>query len=59
MMEDGDEEEETEEIINQVLDEIGINLSNQLVDAPQNKVEQKVDISDSDLESRLENLKRD
>jgi charged multivesicular body protein 2A len=35
MMDDDDEEEETDNIINQVLDEIGINLNDELVDAPQ------------------------
>lgn len=34
MLDEEDEEEETDEVLNQVLDEIGINLAQQLTDAP-------------------------
>merc|ERR1719450_199769 len=40
-LEDSDAEEESEDIINQVLDEIGISFSESLVDAPTKKTEEK------------------
>eukprot|EP00027_Filamoeba_sp_ATCC50430_P003178 CAMPEP_0168556858 /NCGR_PEP_ID=MMETSP0413-20121227/9111_1 /TAXON_ID=136452 /ORGANISM="Filamoeba nolandi, Strain NC-AS-23-1" /LENGTH=214 /DNA_ID=CAMNT_0008587841 /DNA_START=75 /DNA_END=719 /DNA_ORIENTATION=- len=59
------EEEATDEVISQVLDEIGINLSSQLVDAPttatanKTKTAQKMEAAeDTDLQSRLDNLKK-
>ncbi len=54
---DVEDEEETEQIVNQVLDEIGINLDQQLVDAPgAKKVEQKQSAKDKELEARMGNL---
>lgn len=64
MTEDSDEEEETDSIVNQVLDEIGISLTKQLVDAPEKNIEhteEKIPVlegADQDLQSRLENLRR-
>jgi len=65
-LEGDNEQEETEEIIGQVLDEIGINLSSQLVDAPSNsttKVSKKEAVAstggeDLDLQARLDNLRK-
>eukprot|EP01114_Cavostelium_apophysatum_P011197 TRINITY_DN253_c0_g1_i1.p1 TRINITY_DN253_c0_g1~~TRINITY_DN253_c0_g1_i1.p1 ORF type:complete len:211 (+),score=79.08 TRINITY_DN253_c0_g1_i1:120-752(+) len=54
------EEAETEEVINQVLDEIGINLSSQLADAPTTSTKpqaQKAE-EDLDLQARLDNLRK-
>lgn len=62
-LDDEEDEKETDQIVGQVLDEIGINLNDQLVDAPV-KVEKKEepavveDKADKDLEARLNNLKR-
>jgi len=69
---DDDEEAETDNIVNQVLDEIGINLNSELVDAPQGmaaaaatatKAEPKepvaeIDSADQDLQDRLANLRK-
>ncbi|KAJ9190375.1 hypothetical protein P3X46_001587 [Hevea brasiliensis] len=68
------EEEETEELVNQVLDEIGIDINNELVNAPsaavsapaaKNKVAQAESTGtheesgiDDDLQARLDNLRR-
>jgi len=70
MYEDDNEEEETDDIVNQVLDEIGINLNSELVSTPglepvQQKEEKQPEKKlvaenevDSDLISRFNNLKR-
>eukprot|EP01116_Phalansterium_solitarium_P009283 TRINITY_DN2336_c0_g1_i1.p1 TRINITY_DN2336_c0_g1~~TRINITY_DN2336_c0_g1_i1.p1 ORF type:complete len:222 (-),score=68.86 TRINITY_DN2336_c0_g1_i1:159-824(-) len=66
------EEAETDDIVNQILDEIGINLSAQLVDAPSQAASSgpvrskqaaqaqaaPADSVDSDLEARLANLRK-
>eukprot|EP01119_Soliformovum_irregulare_P002338 TRINITY_DN12611_c0_g1_i1.p1 TRINITY_DN12611_c0_g1~~TRINITY_DN12611_c0_g1_i1.p1 ORF type:complete len:218 (-),score=66.49 TRINITY_DN12611_c0_g1_i1:95-748(-) len=61
------EEEETEEIVNQVLDDLGISLSSQLADAPTGTTTataakqpqpQAADALDSDLQARLDNLRK-
>lgn len=63
-MDDVEDEEESEQVVNQVLDEIGINLNEQLVDAPatsttqQQQVAVADDAADRELEARLNNLKR-
>ncbi|KAG0481729.1 hypothetical protein HPP92_012197 [Vanilla planifolia] len=72
-LEGDEEEEETEELVNQVLDEIGIDINSELVKAPSsavaapmkaNKVAQAETSGtddggiDSDLQARLENLRR-
>jgi charged multivesicular body protein 2A len=62
VLEQDNEEEDSEEIINQVLDEIGINLSSQMVEAPttstatQSKQKEAEDLTD--LQSRLDNLRK-
>eukprot|EP00899_Mesostigma_viride_P016372 jgi/Mesvir1/24736/Mv21999-RA.1 len=68
-----DEEEETEELVNQVLDEIGINLNQELVEAPGGRAQvatpnaaAPVPVAateepaglDKDLQARLDNLRR-
>jgi charged multivesicular body protein 2A len=60
MMDVSDEEEETESVIDQVLTEIGINLSSELGAAPSSKAPEPVEVnqSDKELEARLENLRR-
>ncbi|CAI0387440.1 unnamed protein product [Linum tenue] len=71
---DDDEEEETEELVSQVLDEIGINVNQELVNAPSSavaapaakgKVAQVESAAegedsgiDSDLQARLDNLRK-
>jgi len=66
------EQEETDELVNQVLDEIGCNLNSQLVDAPQQGVTQPAAAAarvpeamsaggeglDDDLQSRLNALRK-
>lgn len=54
----------SEEVINQVLDEIGINLTSQLTDTPSSvgtatstRANQKEAVED-DLQARLDNLKK-
>lgn len=52
---------QSEEIINQVLDEIGINLSSQLADAPTQSTATAAPAKDTaadDLEARLANLRK-
>eukprot|EP00475_Leptophrys_vorax_P009334 TRINITY_DN1618_c0_g1_i2.p1 TRINITY_DN1618_c0_g1~~TRINITY_DN1618_c0_g1_i2.p1 ORF type:complete len:151 (-),score=58.72 TRINITY_DN1618_c0_g1_i2:58-510(-) len=61
-LEDEEDEEEQEAIVGQVLDEIGINLSEEMGGAPKKKVaeaevEEEND-KDQELEARLANLKR-
>ncbi|BFZ56996.1 ESCRT-III subunit protein did4 [Savitreella phatthalungensis] len=73
-MGEGDEEEESDEILNQVLDEIGVDLNQQLADAPQGfagtaQQEKSTRVAqtagggaaggDDDLMARLNNLKGD
>ncbi|KAF3930678.1 hypothetical protein ABW19_dt0207903 [Dactylella cylindrospora] len=65
-----DEEEETDEVLNQVLDEIGVDLSNALGETPtglgtaeaqkEGRVAQAVggDADDDDLQARLDSLRR-
>ncbi|KAL8119948.1 vacuolar protein sorting-associated protein 2 homolog 1-like [Apium graveolens] len=73
-LEGDEEEEETEELVNQVLDEIGIDINNELMNAPsgsvaapaaQNKVAAQAEgagaddgVIDSDLQARLDNLRK-
>lgn len=60
-MDDVEDEEETDRVVNEVLDEIGINLDNQLVDAPSAQAQpEEIKSADADreLEARLNNLKR-
>ncbi|PHT52188.1 Charged multivesicular body protein 2a [Capsicum baccatum] len=72
-LEGDEEEEETEELVSQVLDEIGININNELVNAPSSavaapaakgKVAQAEATDhddggiDSDLQARLDNLRK-
>jgi len=59
---EAEDEEESEAILNQVLDDIHINLNSQLVNAPidpseANKAKKELD-ADSELQARLDNLKR-
>lgn len=73
MMGEEDEEGESEEILNQVLDEIGIGISSQLVSAPATGAETtkvptagaqqktavaELDSADNDLLARLDNLRK-
>ncbi|KAI4379564.1 hypothetical protein MLD38_005844 [Melastoma candidum] len=72
-LEGDEEEEETEELVNQVLDEIGIDVNQELVNAPSTAVATPAATSkvaqvetaatedsgiDSDLQARLDNLRR-
>eukprot|EP01121_Diplochlamys_sp_Union-15-3_P017986 TRINITY_DN6453_c0_g1_i1.p1 TRINITY_DN6453_c0_g1~~TRINITY_DN6453_c0_g1_i1.p1 ORF type:complete len:136 (+),score=33.84 TRINITY_DN6453_c0_g1_i1:35-409(+) len=71
MLEQDDEEEETETIINQVLDEIGIDIGQELADTPSSGAvkqparKERVAVgetelqADKDLQQRLENLRKD
>lgn len=53
------DEEEQEAIVGQVLDEIGISLNDNLVDAPKVQAQEEVvDDRDRELEARLANLKK-
>jgi len=62
MMDVSDEEAETEDVIDQVLTEIGINLSAELGAAPSSKAPEpevvEANPRDKELEARLENLRR-
>ncbi|KAJ3079316.1 hypothetical protein HDU99_011002, partial [Rhizoclosmatium hyalinum] len=68
-IEDADDETESDNIVNQILDEIGINVNASLVDAPTNKLGQKAAAvpmeepllagNDASLQERLNNLRRD
>eukprot|EP00833_Pecoramyces_ruminatium_P011307 jgi/Orpsp1_1/1185339/evm.model.c7180000093331.2 len=60
VMEEEDDEEESENIVNQIFDEIGISLNQELVDTPQTslKVSNTVD-EDQALRNRLDNLRRE
>lgn len=50
---------QTEEIVNKVLDEIGINLSASLVDAPSTATKTAAPAKEQDdLQARLDNLKK-
>jgi division protein CdvB (Snf7/Vps24/ESCRT-III family) len=60
---DDEDEEEQQAIVNQVLDEIGIHLADQLVQpnrrvAQQAEAEPEVEVHDHMLEERLANLKK-
>ena len=60
-MDDVEDEEESDAIVGQVLDEIGINLGEALVDAPGKKEKEPEVVendADKELEARLNNLKR-
>ncbi|KAF2304065.1 hypothetical protein GH714_026812 [Hevea brasiliensis] len=72
-LEGDEEEEETEELVNQVLDEIGIDINQELVNAPSSTVAApaakgkvaQVETTghydsgiDSELQARLDNLRR-
>jgi charged multivesicular body protein 2A len=58
-MDDDETELESDQIVSQVLDEIGVSLTEGLVDVPKQKEEKKdvVNQADKDLENRLNNLK--
>lgn len=57
---DGDTEEEQDELVKKVLDEIGVDLTSQLKEAPTSEpVEETADTDMSDLEKRLQNLRRE
>lgn len=60
MVDVSDEEKETEDVIDQVLTEIGINLQSELGAAPSSKAPEPIEVnqSDKELEARLENLRR-
>ncbi|KAH9244110.1 hypothetical protein BASA81_018526 [Batrachochytrium salamandrivorans] len=59
VMEDGDEEEESDRIVNEVLDEIGIGLNQSLVDAPNSKLGAKTEtVQEDDLQARLNSLRQ-
>ena len=65
VMEASDEEEEADNVLNSVLDEIGINLNGELADAPSQPVPAaaqatavKDTAADDALQARLENLRR-
>lgn len=63
MMDVSDEEAETEDVIDQVLTEIGINLSAEIGAAPSSKAPEvevgaEANPRDKELEARLENLRR-
>lgn len=49
---------QTEEVISKVLDEIGINLKNELVDAPTQKTSTATKADDAELLNRLDNLRK-
>lgn len=61
-----DAEDETDDIVNQVLDEIGVDLRQSLADAPsgiaepasEGRVAQAVGADDNDLQARLDSLRR-
>lgn len=58
-LDDMEDEEETDAIVGSVLDEIGIDLGDKMVDAPSSKQQEvELDASDKELEARLNNLKR-
>eukprot|EP01137_Pigoraptor_chileana_P019656 Opistho-2@80960 len=70
VMGDAEDDEESDLIVNKVLDEIGISLNQTLVDAPQTKTPAAAqpvaagkaavaDSADADLQARLDNLRRD
>lgn len=67
VMEEEDDEEESENIVNQIFDEIGINLNQELIDAPQGSIgvqnsklsQANAEDDDSALRSRLDNLRRE
>ncbi|KAJ3334327.1 ESCRT-III subunit protein did4 [Blyttiomyces sp. JEL0837] len=63
VVEEGDDEEESDAILNQVLDEIGISVNQQLVDAPTSKVgqtkEDALELDDAALQQRLNELRRE
>jgi charged multivesicular body protein 2A len=54
-----DDEQESEDVVNQVLEEIGIDLSQQLVSAPNNQVGPVVggEVKEDDLQARLNMLR--
>jgi charged multivesicular body protein 2A len=64
VMEDGDDEEEGEAIVNQVLDEIGISMNQKVVrvtkmaEAPTSKLKQQ-EVQQDDLQARLESLRKE
>jgi len=62
VMEEEDDEEESENIVNQIFDEIGISLNQELVDTPQTSLGTKVSNTvdeDQALRNRLDNLRRE
>ena len=62
VMEGEDDEEESDQIVSQVLDEIGINLNQSLSDAPSGKIggstAEKV-VEEDDLQARLNSLRQE
>ncbi|KAI8811728.1 chromatin modifying protein 2a [Cladochytrium replicatum] len=70
VMEDDEDEEESDRIVEQVFEEIGINLASEMVDAPTTKIGGKkistaqpqallADDDDAALQARLDNLRRE
>ncbi|KAI8924174.1 Snf7 family [Entophlyctis helioformis] len=60
VMDGDDNEEEEDQIVNQVLDEIGINLNQSLVDAPNSKLGNKAEaVEEDDLQARLNSLRQE
>jgi charged multivesicular body protein 2A len=55
-MEMEDEAEETDTVVNQILDEIGINMSSGLVDAPTGQAQVEENKNEDALATRLNNL---
>ncbi|KAF9349423.1 MAG: vacuolar sorting protein DID4 [Benniella sp.] len=58
-MEEEEDEEEEETIVNQILDEIGINLNESLVSTPGTPIAQAEGADDAKLQARLDNLRRE
>jgi charged multivesicular body protein 2A len=52
-----DDEEESEDVVNQVLEEIGIDLNQKLVDAPESKLGGGEVVKEDDLQARLNSLR--
>lgn len=60
MMDVSDEEAETENVVDEILTEIGIQLNSELVAAPSSKPAEPAEMTqdDKELVARLENLRR-
>jgi len=68
MYDEDEDEKESDQIVNEVLDEIGIDLTEKLADTPNTKSEAQkeapakeapmADVADADLQARLDNLRK-